>query len=162
MKQSAYCLHSAVGIRVLSIENELASDSAPWRKVHRACTNLEAVHLAVDSSSTEAIDVLTLVRTKLVSLQMHNLDDLMPTEERLFSLLPVCSMEEVELHVLPLVPKELLPKLFESLKSVTTLKCITHASDVNSNKDIIDVIACTLTRLESFTASTETEVKGMM
>ena len=144
-------------LRVLGIENELVRRIAAWRRVCGACTNLEAVHLEL-TRSTEAVDVLSLIRAKLVSLRLHAP---MQTEDRFFSVLSACSLlEEVEFHVGIMVPGALLRKLFESLKSVTTMTCVMDISDVNPKKDVIDVVACNLTRLESFTVSTYESLKG--
>ncbi len=163
-------------IRVLGIEDELVSGIALWRKVCRACTNLETVHFALDRSSAQTNGVLSLIRTKLASLtllnlsdqynlyEMDDLDDLnhvMPVLGRFFTVLSACSvLKEVEFHVSPSVPARLLRKFFQCLKSVTTLTCIAGECDVNSNKDIIDDIASSLRNLESLTLSTDTELEG--
>ncbi len=138
-------------IRVLVIVDKIVPSCVPWREVYSACTNLEAIHLGLDCSA-QAIDVLSLMRTKIVSLKLHDTDRLMPDEDRFFSVLSTCSMlKEVDLRVWKLLPEALLRKLFGSLKSVTTLTCVMNQYDVNPAKDIIDVIACNLTNLESLT-----------
>ncbi len=146
-------------IRVLNIEDELDSDFAPWRDVFAACTNLEEVHLALDDSD-EAIDALALMRLKLVSLTLYRRGDLAPPEDHFFSVLSACSLlKEVEFRVLQMSP-EALRKLFESMKSVTTLTCLMGSSSVNPKENIIDVAACHLTSLETFTLSTRKSLKG--
>ncbi len=147
-------------IRVLGIEDKLVSSIAPWRKVYKACTNLETVHLKLHSSE-QAIDVLSSMRTKLVSLTLDDLHNLIPSGGQFFSALSGCTvLREVELHVWKMFPEALLRKLFESLKSVTTLTCIVSLSARNPNKDIINVVAYNLRNLESFTLSTNTQLKG--
>ncbi len=49
-------------IRVLDIEKPLFDSPPLWDKLYEACTNLEALHLAV--SGTDAIDTLSLMRAK--------------------------------------------------------------------------------------------------
>ena len=138
-------------IRVLGIEDEYVLHNAPWREVHSACTNLEAVHLKLRNSA-KAINVLSLMRGKLVSLTLHNP---ISTEDQFFSVLSTCSvLRKVEVHVWKMFPQALLRKLFESLKSVTTLTCVMGMSDVDPKKGIIDAIAYNLTNLESFIIST--------
>ncbi len=150
-------------IRVLSIEDDSDSSIVPWREVYGACTNLKAVSLTLHSS-VQAIDVLSLMHTKLVSLTLRilpNLVNLMSTEDQFFSALSACSLlKEVKLLIFQLIPEELLRKLFGSLKSVTTLTCVMNLSNVNLNNDIIDVIASNLTNLESLTISTDIQLKG--
>ncbi len=145
-------------IRVLNIENDLSSSIAQWREVCRACTSLEAVHLGLDISA-EAIDALSLVRTKLVSLTLRNMHNLIAMEEQFFSVVSACSVLKRVTLSLRRLPLEALDKLFESLKSVTTLTCFIDPPDVNRIKDIIDSIACHLTNLESFTMFA-TSLKG--
>ncbi len=144
-------------IRVLGIDDELVSSVASWRKVYRACKNLEVVHLKLHSCA-KAIDVLSLMRMKLVSLTLYAP---MRSEDRFFSVLSACSgLKEVEFHVGIMVHGKLLPKLFESLKSVTKMTCVMGISDVDPRKDIIDAIARNLTNLESFTIWTYKSLKG--
>ncbi len=153
-------------IRVLCIKDESVHHVDRWREVFRACTNLEVVHLEL-SYSAEVIDVISLMRTKLVSLKLDGLrvmddpDNVIPTEDRLFSVLSACSvLEEVEFGLGAMFSEALVDKLFKSLKSVTTMACNMIGSEINSKKDIIDVIARNLTNLESFTISTSEPLKG--
>ncbi len=61
---------------------------------------------------------------------LQNLQDPIQTEDQVFSVLSAyLVLEEVELLVLPLVPKTLVRKLFESLKSLTTLTCTMSQSE---------------------------------
>ncbi len=144
-------------IRFLSVEDELVINTAPWREVCRACTNLEAVHLKLHRSA-KAVDVLSLMRARLVSLTLHNP---MPVEDGFFSVLSACSaLKEVELHLWKTFPEALIRKLFESLASATALTCILSLSEAKPNKDIIDVIACNVTNIESFTISTYKSLEG--
>ncbi len=145
-------------IRVLSIEHELDLHTASCREVFRACTNLEAVYLKLPRyNSEEAVNVLSSMRTKLVSL---TLDNPMPREGQFFSVLSACSaLKQVQLDVSRL-PLEILRKLLESLKSVTTMTCDMSFFHVNPCKDVIDVIGSNLTNLETFTTSTREPLKG--
>ncbi len=144
-------------LRVLGVKDELGLNLAPWREVCSACTNLEAVHLELYASG-EATDVLSLMRTKLVSLTLHNP---MPSEDRFFSVLSACSaLKEVELLVWMAVPAALLRKLFESLESVTAMTCVLSVADVDPKEDVIDIVACNLANLESFTISTCASLNG--
>ncbi len=157
-------------IRDLRIGDPSYTTNLRWRDVYGACTNLEAAHSALDSSSIQAVDVLSLIRTKLVSLKLYNLhamhnlheqDDMLQAEDGFFSVLSTCSvLRNVELPVWKSLPEEILRKLFESLKSVTTLSCIVRTSDVNFSKEMIDMMICYLTSLESFTISTQSLLKG--
>ncbi len=142
-------------IRVLGIGCQSDTTIAPWLKVCDACTNLEAVHLALEGSSEEAINILTLMRTKLASLTLQSY--VLLTEERFYTALSACSvLKRVRLHVLPFVTEELICKLFESIPSVTTMTCIARTFDVSLNKSIIDGVARNLTSLESLTMSADT------
>ncbi len=149
-------------IRVLSVEDEFVLRTGSWREVLRACTNLEAVYLKIPRyNSEESIDVLSSMRTKLVSLTLRNPDDLDYLADRFFAVLSACSvLKQVEIRVLESGTEAQLRKLFESLKSVTTLTCGVNKSDVNPTKDIVDVIACSLTNLESLTIFTFEPLKG--
>ncbi len=95
-----------------------------WRRVYRACTNLEAVHLTRNGRSVADLHVLSLMCTKIVSLTLDDLDNLMEAGDQLLSVLSAGStLKEIELIIWRLVPEELLCKFFECLKSVTTLAC---------------------------------------
>ncbi len=156
-------------IRVLGFAHQSVVGTAPWREVYRGCTNLEAVHLALYPFE-ESVDVLSLMRTKLVSLRLRILEHpnypyAMPyqmlIDGQFFSALSACSaLKKFEFFVRCCVPEELLRKLFGSLKSVTSLTCVMGPSDVNPNKDVIDGVARNSTNLESFTISAVTQVKG--
>ncbi len=136
-------------IRVLNVRNEFSSNIARWHEVCRACTNLEVVHLTLHGSQL-AIGIFRLMRTKLVSLTLHDLRNLeymcglhepIPTEVRFFPDLSACSLlKQVQVHLSNLVSETLLHKLFESLKSVTALTCIMNALYMNPKKDVIDAI----------------------
>ncbi len=144
-------------IRVLRIKNEIDVHIDVWHEVLRACTNLEAVELSLPISE-EVTDVLSLMRTKLVALTLRHPDsndDLLPTEDRFFSVLSACSvLKEVKFDVVNMVPEAILRELFASLKAVTKLTCIMTWEDVNPVKDVIDVIGRSLTNLESLTICT--------
>ena len=148
-------------IHVLNVGYDSAPSAAMWHEVYRACTNLKAVHLSTDSSE-EVVDVLSIMPTKLVSLTVFNLHDLLPPKDRSFSVLSACSqLKEISLFLQfwDFIPDTQLHGLFESLKSVTTLMIILEAP-VNSNKDIIDAIAGNLRNVESFTMSTYEPLKS--
>ncbi len=94
------------------------------------------------------------MRSKLVSFNLLRVDEVLPIGDRIFSVLSACSvLKEVELLVTILLPDALMHRLFESLKSVTTLTCFV-SRDVNPDKVIIDAMAGNLTNLESLTIST--------
>ncbi len=145
-------------IRVLSVEQRYSYASiSHWHTVYEACTNLEAVHLSLHSPRG-ASDILSLLSTKLVFLvpcaRGTDIDDVF------LSALSRCSqLKEVELNLFGIEP-EVLRKLFESLKSVTTMTCWTGRTLVDLKRDIIDVIACNLTNLESLTISTYMTLDG--
>ncbi len=140
--------------------------------MYEACTNLEAVHLALHCSA-QAIDVLSLMRTKLASLRLHDLHALpsldylpdpygqrnpMTTEDRFFSVLSTCSvLKKVELtiRVQNMVPEARLRNLSESLKSMTSLTCVVDLRSLNRPRDVINPMACNLRNLESLTIWTE-------
>ncbi len=146
-------------IRVLGVVFQSVANAAAWGKVYKACTNLEAVHLALDPS-VQAIEVLSLMRTKLVSVTLLDLDNPMPTEDLFYSVLSACSaLEKVELHTRSPVPEELLHKLYKSTKSVTTMACCVSISDLNP-ASIIDAIASSLTNLESISIETVLQLNG--
>ncbi len=142
-------------IRVLGIENH--SFTTQWCRMYRACTNLEAVHLA--SHGSEAIGILDLMRTKVVSLKLTRR---MPDVDRFSSILSHCSVLKNVVLVKCTFSLEELRNLFGSLKSVTALTFVECAaySDNSRDKDIIDVVACKLRNLDSFTISTYEPLKG--
>ncbi len=150
-------------IRVLDIGYQSVLNIAPWRKVYRACTNLEAVHLELFSSE-EAIDLLSLMRMKLVSFTLLDLHALQYShvafDDRLLTVLSACSaLKRVEFEVFDLVPEAHLRRLFESVKSVTAISWDMRFSHDNP-KDIVDVMASNLRNLESFAISTGEPLKG--
>ncbi len=49
------------------------SNLAPWCKLNRASTNLEAFHCAQNCASARAINILTIMPTKIVSLKLSSL-----------------------------------------------------------------------------------------
>ncbi len=148
-------------IRVLGIKEPpylTRADWHNWRKVYAACTNLQAIHSAVYGSF--ALDSLSLICTKLVSLTLHDSNYQIPIGDRFFSVLPQCSvLRKVKLGRFRL-PLEALRKFFESLKSVTTLTWDMSFSNVNPMRDVIDVVACNLRNLESLTISTHEPLTG--
>ncbi len=131
-------------ICVLTTRNEMSSNTAQWREVYGAYRNLDAVHLMLHGSE-RAIDILSLVRTKLVSLKLNRLLKLISTGDRFFYLLTTSSVfKEVELHIWLLLPKALMRKLLKSFESVTPLTCRRKRPYVVPNKLMIDVIASNL------------------
>ena len=144
-------------IRVLSFEDDNKStwNLTPWHEVFSACTNVEAVHLRLNNISLQAVNILSLTRRKVISVQFPNLHNLMSTGDRLYSVLSNCSvLRRVEFYVWEFFPEVVLRKLLASMKSVTTLTCSTRTSDANLNKTIIDAVARNLTNLQSFTIET--------
>ena len=140
-------------IRVLGIGHDYIANFERWREVYRACTNLEAVHLAAHGFH-RVIDILSMMRAKLVSLELRRMGGVISTGDRFCSVLSACSvLKEVELVMRELLPEALLRRLFQSLKSVTALMCSIYARHVNTSKDIIDAMARHLSNLESFTLS---------
>ncbi len=147
-------------IRVLTITVGVLLSISRWHEMYRACTNLEAVHLRLRGFEP-IIDILSLLRTKLVSLKLPEVDRLVSKGDEFFSNLSACSLlKVVELRLLKSVPEALCRKLFESLKSVTTLTCVVSYPLAKQHEDIIDDIACNLTDLESLVISTSEPLKG--
>ncbi len=102
-------------IRVLRIASIPDPDIALCCKVYRACTNLEAVHLGLDCS-VQAISVLSLMRTKLVSFKLfvtgnliylynlqnlHDLLNLPPTEEHFLCSISLFGIERSHTQYMP-------------------------------------------------------------
>ena len=122
-------------IRVLAVKRPSNSNLACWRKMYEACTNLEVAHLVLDSDSTKAVNVLSLMLARLVSLVLDGLGRPMPDEDRFFSVLSTCSvLEEDEFCIQVSAPEGLLRELFESLKSVTTLTCLMGGGVISNPK----------------------------
>ncbi len=171
-------------IRVLSVGEQVVDGLAPWQKVYRACTNLEAIHLEL-TCSEQAIQVLSLMPTKLISLTLHNvqvmenqhdlgepfflnglpglngLNHVLLNEDHFASVVSACSaLKQVELSLPMSMSRALVCKLFECMKLVTTMTCDVGVSGGETRKDVVDMIGRNLTNLESLTMSTRTPLKG--
>ena len=148
-------------IRVLDVGLRLDPNITSWRKVCKSCTNLETIHLAV-CSSAEAIDLLSLIRTKLVYLKLYDLDNLMSTEceDQFFSVLSTCSaLKEITLYAKHPIPETRLRKLYGSIDSATAIRC--HVSTCVFNPvNIIRAIARNLARIESISITTVFQLKA--
>ncbi len=78
-------------IRVLGIEDPSYTTNSYWGQVYGACTNLEAVHLALYYCA-EATDVLSLMSSKLICMTLNTKYGPIPTDNQFFSVLLTCSV----------------------------------------------------------------------
>ena len=110
-------------IRVLNIEDHIVLGIGLWRELYGACTNLEAVRLSMYGFAVD-IDVLTLMRAKLVSVKINC--RLTRVQCLFFSVLSRCSvLKTVELQLWK-IGSESLGKLCACLKSVATMTEVCH------------------------------------
>ncbi len=149
-------------IRVLGVESRPYMDLAYWRKVYDSCTNLEAVHFVLDVYGVPVVGLLSVSRTKLVSLTLSCLFNVMSYDEEFFSGLSACTaLKKFELGVHSF-DVAALRKLFESLKEMKILTCVIDLSDYgfHPKKDSVDALACNLRHVKSLTISTHTPLRG--
>ncbi len=92
-------------IRVLSIDGKVVSVIAPWNKAFATCTNLETVHLTLESSSALAVDVFSLMPPKLVSSKQHNLDGRVPIGGRFFLFYRLVGFERIRIPSMAIGPR---------------------------------------------------------